>query len=190
MHRAEPQIRGGFADFDRLRSDAASEPHHFFVERRREEQNLQRQLHGVEQRDHRADVGSEVAILQHMIRFIDDQALQLAPVVAHGLHCVLHRVCASDHHLRRRVEGNAFERAGALDGGQADQLAAHFGDLQSELARVDQNEDLRKLHVLIDVRNGPEKEADGLSAAVLGLDDNVMAGPRGNGGRRTHWLKM
>lgn len=55
---------------------------------------------------------------------------------------------------------------------------------------MDQNEDLGKLYVLIDIGNGAEEETDRLSTAVLGLDDNVMTRPRGNWENRTHWLRI
>ena len=129
MDRPEPQIRRGFADFDGLRRDTASESHDFFVECGGEEEDLERQLHCGEKGNHGANVRSEVAILEHMIGFIDDQAFQIAPVVAHGLYCVLYRVRAADYDLGGGIEGDAFERASALDRRLADELAAHLGDL-------------------------------------------------------------
>lgn len=70
-----------------------------------------------------------MAILEHMIGFIDDQTFQIAPVVSHGLHGVLYRVRAADYDLGGGIEGDALERASALDGRLADELAAHLGDL-------------------------------------------------------------
>ena len=190
MYGSEPQIRCGFADFDGLRRDAASESHDLFVECGGEEEDLERQLHRGEERNHGANVRSEVTILEDMICFIDDQTLQMAPVVSHGLHCVLYGVRAADYDLRGGIEGNAFERAGALDRGLADELATHLSDLQGELARVDQNENLGELYVLIDIGNGAKEETDRLSTAVLSLNDDVMTGPRGNVGNRSYWLRI
>ena len=125
-----------------------------------------------------------------MVCFVNHEGYDIIPHILLRHNGTFYRVRRSYDHLCSRIERNSFQRTGALDVGEAAQLAADVSNLKSKLSCVNHDQHLGSGNCFINIGEGTKKEANRLSTSILSLHDQVATRPMIDNETKVNWAKM